>query len=128
MPEHLPSDPTDITGPASDQAEPAIKATPSAADLDDQLDPAQQSLAEALRVSFGILKVAMFGLLIAYLLSGTIDQRVLYHMILDTCFRQRITQLSHLFSKQTLIISRNDNSASRQIISQAAHYFHLPFS
>lgn len=71
MPEHLPSDPTNIPGPASDQAEPAIKATPSAADLDDQLDPAQQSLAEALRVSFGILKVAMFGLLIAYLFSGT---------------------------------------------------------
>lgn len=35
------------------------------------LDPAQQSLAEALRVSFGILKIAMAGLLIAYLFSGT---------------------------------------------------------
>lgn len=35
------------------------------------LDPAQQSLAEALRVSFGILKLAMLGLLIAYALSGT---------------------------------------------------------
>jgi membrane protease subunit HflK len=30
------------------------------------LDPAQQSLAEALRVSFAILKLAMFGLLVAY--------------------------------------------------------------
>lgn len=35
------------------------------------LDPAQQSLAEALRVSFGILKIAMVGLLIAYAFSGT---------------------------------------------------------
>ena len=35
------------------------------------LDPAQQSLAEALRVSFGILKLAMLGLLIAYAFSGT---------------------------------------------------------
>jgi membrane protease subunit HflK len=36
-----------------------------------QLDPAQQSLAEALKVSFGILKVAMFCLLVAYAFSGT---------------------------------------------------------
>lgn len=35
------------------------------------LDPAQQSLAEALRLSFAILKLAMLGLLIAYVLSGT---------------------------------------------------------
>ena len=35
-----------------------------------QGDPAQQSLAEALRVSFAILKVAMFAVLVAYLLSG----------------------------------------------------------
>lgn len=35
------------------------------------LDPAQQSLAEALRVSFTILKLAMLALLIAYALSGT---------------------------------------------------------
>jgi modulator of FtsH protease HflK len=35
------------------------------------LDPAQQSLAEALRVSFGILKVAMLALLVAYAFSGT---------------------------------------------------------
>lgn len=35
------------------------------------LDPAQQSLAEALRVSFGILKLAMFALLVAYAFSGT---------------------------------------------------------
>lgn len=34
------------------------------------LDPAQQSLAEALRVSFSILKLAMFALLIAYAFSG----------------------------------------------------------
>jgi len=34
------------------------------------LDPAQQSLADALRVSFGILKAAMFALLVAYALSG----------------------------------------------------------
>jgi membrane protease subunit HflK len=35
------------------------------------IDPAQQSLAEALRVSFTILKLAMVALLIAYALSGT---------------------------------------------------------
>jgi membrane protease subunit HflK len=36
-----------------------------------ELDPAQQSLAEALRVSFTILKLAMLVLLIAYAFSGT---------------------------------------------------------
>ncbi|MEX0654810.1 MAG: SPFH domain-containing protein [Phycisphaeraceae bacterium] len=36
-----------------------------------QLDPAQQSLADALRVSFNILKGLMVLLLIAYLFSGT---------------------------------------------------------
>jgi membrane protease subunit HflK len=35
------------------------------------LDPAQQSLAEALRVSFAILKLAMVMLLLAYAFSGT---------------------------------------------------------
>jgi membrane protease subunit HflK len=35
------------------------------------LDPAQQSLAEALRVSFTILKLAMVALLVAYAFSGT---------------------------------------------------------
>ena len=40
-------------------------------DIGDAYDPAQQSLAEALKVSFGILKVAMFALLLAYCLSGT---------------------------------------------------------
>lgn len=35
------------------------------------LDPAQQSLAEALRVSFAILKLAMAALLVAYAFSGT---------------------------------------------------------
>jgi membrane protease subunit HflK len=34
------------------------------------LDPAQQSLAEALRVGFGILKLAMVALLVAYAASG----------------------------------------------------------
>ena len=34
------------------------------------IDPAQQSLAEALRVSFAILKFAMLGLLVAYAFSG----------------------------------------------------------
>jgi regulator of protease activity HflC (stomatin/prohibitin superfamily) len=38
---------------------------------DDRLDPAQQSLAEALKVSFGILKIAMAILVVAYLFSGT---------------------------------------------------------
>ena len=40
-------------------------------DFGDAYDPAQQSLAEALKVSFGILKFAMFALLVAYALSGT---------------------------------------------------------
>ncbi len=35
------------------------------------IDPAQQSLAEALRVSFTILKLAMLALLVAYAFSGT---------------------------------------------------------
>jgi len=35
------------------------------------LDPAQQSLAEALRVSFTILKLAMLAILVAYAFSGT---------------------------------------------------------
>ena len=35
------------------------------------LDPAQQSLAEALRLSFGILKITMLALLVVYALSGT---------------------------------------------------------
>ena len=45
--------------------------TPSGEDLSPPLDPAQQSLAEALRVSFSILKVAMFAALVAYAFSGT---------------------------------------------------------
>jgi membrane protease subunit HflK len=36
-----------------------------------QFDPSQQSLAEALRVSFAILKVAMLAVLVAYAFSGT---------------------------------------------------------
>ena len=44
---------------------------PTTADAPPALDPAQQSLAEALRVSFAILKFAMLGLLIAYAFSGT---------------------------------------------------------
>lgn len=51
---------------------PAAAPTPSQSeDLGTAFDPAQQSLAEALKVSFGILKFAMFGLLVAYCLSGT---------------------------------------------------------
>lgn len=42
----------------------------SGADIE-LLDPAQQSLAEALRVSFGILKAAMVLALVAYAFSGT---------------------------------------------------------
>ena len=45
--------------------DPAIVTAPPA------LDPAQQSLAEALRVSFSILKLAMVALVAAYALSGT---------------------------------------------------------
>lgn len=44
--------------------DPTLEAPPA-------LDPAQQSLAEALRVSFAILKLAMLGLLIVYAFSGT---------------------------------------------------------
>jgi regulator of protease activity HflC (stomatin/prohibitin superfamily) len=39
----------------------------------EQLDPAQQSLAEALRVSFGILKAALVLALVAYAFSGTVS-------------------------------------------------------
>jgi regulator of protease activity HflC (stomatin/prohibitin superfamily) len=45
-------------------------AAPAEIDLE-PLDPAQQSLAEALRVSFGILKAAMVVALVAYAFSGT---------------------------------------------------------
>jgi hypothetical protein len=46
-------------------------ANPAGPGADPALDPAQQSLAEALRVSFGILKLAMLALLVAYAFSGT---------------------------------------------------------
>ena len=49
---------SDVSRPTDNPAPPA-------------LDAAQQSLAEALRVSFAILKLAMAALLIAYALSGT---------------------------------------------------------
>lgn len=49
---------SDVSRPADNPAPPA-------------LDAAQQSLAEALRVSFAILKLAMAALLIAYAFSGT---------------------------------------------------------
>lgn len=39
-------------------------------ELIEQLDPAQQSLADALRVSFFVLKIVMLALLVMYLLSG----------------------------------------------------------
>jgi len=47
--------------------EPGTDRRPGTVDL----DPAQQSLAEALRVSFGILKLAMLAALVAYAFSGT---------------------------------------------------------
>jgi membrane protease subunit HflK len=49
---------------------PPVSAAP-ADELPTHLDPASQSLAEALKVSFGILKVAMLALLAVYALSGT---------------------------------------------------------
>jgi len=49
----------------------AVAPRPPVADAPPALDPAQQSLAEALRVSFAILKLAMLALLIAYAFSGT---------------------------------------------------------
>ena len=36
----------------------------------EELDPAQRSLADALKVSFQLLKLAMIGLVIAYILTG----------------------------------------------------------
>lgn len=50
--------------------DPAQLATASSAAAPPAVDPAQQSLAEALRVSFGILRVAMVALLVAYAFSG----------------------------------------------------------
>lgn len=50
----------------------ATASTPSRHSADrSPVDPAQQSLAEALRVSFAILKVAMLALLVGYAFSGT---------------------------------------------------------
>lgn len=50
----------------------ATASTPSRHSIDrSPVDPAQQSLAEALRVSFAILKVAMLALLVGYAFSGT---------------------------------------------------------
>ena len=62
-----------MSDPLTDEQTPQQPAVPpaQAEDLGDVFDPAQQSLAEALKVSFGILKFAMFGLLVAYCLSGT---------------------------------------------------------
>lgn len=62
-----------MSDPAVNELPPAQAAPPpaQAEDVGDVFDPAQQSLAEALKVSFGILKFAMFGLLVAYCLSGT---------------------------------------------------------
>ena len=48
-----------------DETSPVIES-----DAPPALDPAQQSLSEALRVSFGILKIVMVVLLIAYAFSG----------------------------------------------------------
>lgn len=54
-----------------EQPQQATAPVPPADDVGDVFDPAQQSLAEALKVSFGILKFAMIGLLVAYAFSGT---------------------------------------------------------
>jgi regulator of protease activity HflC (stomatin/prohibitin superfamily) len=53
--------------PTSSMASPDAGAAPQ----DEMLDPAQQSLAEALRLSFGILKITMLLLLVVYAFSGT---------------------------------------------------------
>lgn len=47
------------------------RTTPVARPFAPPVDPAQQSLAEALKVSFAILKLAMAALLVAYAFSGT---------------------------------------------------------
>ena len=69
---HDPSDPAP-SRPHDAAVVPAQVGPPpgQAEDFGDAYDPAQQSLAEALKVSFGILKFAMFALLVAYALSGT---------------------------------------------------------
>ena len=48
-----------------------MRSAPPADEFAEPLDPAQQSLAEALRVSFAILKVVMLAVLVAYAFSGT---------------------------------------------------------
>jgi membrane protease subunit HflK len=53
----------DAASPLSDRADGTAEFTAA--------DPAEQSLAEALRLSFGILKAAMAVLVVSYLLSGT---------------------------------------------------------
>ncbi len=57
----------------SDPTAPASPLAAGTAALDDGLDPAQRSLADALRVSFWVLKVAMVLLLILYLASGVFN-------------------------------------------------------
>ena len=63
-----PSDP-----PASEernaQASPPV-AVSAPESPDGGVDPGQQSLADALKVSFGLLKVVMVGLVVLYALSG----------------------------------------------------------
>ena len=51
--------------------------TPVAADAEPSLDPAQQSLSDALRLSFAVLKVVMIFLAILFLASGffTVNQK-----------------------------------------------------
>lgn len=62
--EELPSSVQDALG------EQPGETSPPATEEDLHLDPAQQSLADALRVSFFILKLAMVALVIAYACSG----------------------------------------------------------
>jgi len=58
-----------------DHAHDPLHPQPGATVNIDELDPANRSLAEALRVSFGILKVVMIVLVIAFLLSGGFEVR-----------------------------------------------------
>jgi len=55
-----------------DPSRPPLETPPGGSDLPDEteLDEATQSVSEALRISFGLLKFVMFGLLALYLVSG----------------------------------------------------------
>ena len=75
---------------------------------DDRLDPAQQSLADALRVSFWVLKLFMVGLVVLYLFSGVFSVREQ-----ETAVRLRFGRIVGL--------------PHQQVLEPGGPYFSLPY-